>query len=246
MIKLIDNMQDGSNKEVEFKSLNEVFLNCLETIVDTVDKGYNNWIQYYLDNPNKLDDISILKKVKEVEATDYKLVARDGIDYATKGICQICGDTGVKTHVYNDINYNTLSACTACLGVEDRNSPYRYSQKLVEDKYLELKEITKEINSIESFIKFAKANIGKQGFQSIEIDDEDINRLEKCDLEEYLNGEFHAELLRFEWKLFYVYMNPETFELENKICVWDSEGEDVCSWIPYDKFHYEYHKPTYL
>ena len=73
MINFVDGVQYEENNMVEFNNLNEVFISCLNAIVDTVDEDYNNWITYYLENQNKLDDISISKKIKEIEATGYSL-----------------------------------------------------------------------------------------------------------------------------------------------------------------------------
>lgn len=244
MIRVYDLMEanrgENGNK-VAKESLNNLFMESLETIVDTVDDEYNKFIKLCLESPSIIDDISIRRKIKEIEATDYK------IDYGMqddKDVCHICGDRGVK--LYDTVR--GLNACTVCLGLEERSDRYRHSKESVEKIYLELKELTKDINNIEDFIGFANKNSENPDFDGIELDGYPINK-SYCEsnsekIKEYINGELKADTLRFEYKIMYVYMNPETFELKEEVCVWDENGEDVCDWVNYKDFKYEYHEES--
>lgn len=113
MVKLIDYMENSENNIIQFDNLNKVFLTCLGTIVDTVGEEYNTWIKYYLENTDKLNEVSVLKKIQEVEATDYELATYSGEEFVKSNTCQVCGNKSLETsiYVYKD---NIISVCNEC------------------------------------------------------------------------------------------------------------------------------------
>ena len=114
MIKVIDFINTEETNIVEFKSLDELFLICLESIVSTVDEDYNEWIIYYLKNPDEVANLPIAKKISEVEATGYEILDDNHDACIENNICQICGNNSSKAYL-TIVGNKKFSTCINCI-----------------------------------------------------------------------------------------------------------------------------------
>ena len=241
MLKLIDLM--NNNNVVKFNSLNDAVIESIKATIDGCDESQRAFLQYYLDNPCELDNMTVKRKIKEIELNNYSLYNKENIKEARiANNCQVCGDIGVKAYIYTDEKCNELSVCTACLGIEDRNSTYRHSRESITKIFKELESLTKDIHNVKDFVSFAKENKNHPDFEGFEIDGVSAVIIDLNEIDE----DFKADTLRFGYKTIYAYLDTDTFTLDKEISVWDSEGGFVSDWVNYDEFNYNFHRAIRL
>lgn len=107
-------------------------------------------------------------------------------------------------------------------------------------KYLELKELTKDISSFKSLVDFCRNNINKY-FSKIYINDIDIERFNDDDIEVCRGNEDYV-FTEFRIDNFVARMECRNFELLKEIDIRDTEDRLLYDFVPYHEFYNENYK----